>query len=121
MRACRGGRAPRAGDRGSVTAEMAVALPALVMVLAIVLGGVSAGVAQVRCLDAARDAARQLARGEDPAGARRTVTATAPGAMMELASTGDQVEVVVHQRVEVAGLPTGFVVRGRAVARVEQP
>ena len=49
------------------TAELAVALPSLVLVLALALAALDLGIAQVRCVDAARVGARLLARGE-PAG-----------------------------------------------------
>lgn len=49
-----------------VTAETAVAMPAVVLVLLLVLSGVSAGVTQLRVTDAARGAARAAAIGEDP-------------------------------------------------------
>src|SRR5947209_20170089 len=52
------------GDRGSVTVEAALALCSLVVVLALVLAAVSAVAAQLRCIDAAREAARLTARGE---------------------------------------------------------
>lgn len=56
-------------DRGSATAETAIVLP-LVVVLAAVLLVVGVGVsAQIRLEHAARGAARELARGEDPAAA----------------------------------------------------
>lgn len=51
-------------DRGSVVAEFAVALPAVLLVLATVLGGVQLGTLQLRLQDAAADAARSLGRGE---------------------------------------------------------
>lgn len=53
-------------DGGMVTAELAVALPALVLVLGVLLGALALGADQVRCVDAASAAARSLARG-DPA------------------------------------------------------
>ena len=53
------------GEAGMVTAEIAVALPAVVLVLLLVLSAVSAGVAQLRVTDAARVAARQAAIGSD--------------------------------------------------------
>ena len=48
-----------------VTAETALSLPAVVLVLLLVLSAVSAGVAQLRVTDAARVAARQAAIGSD--------------------------------------------------------
>jgi len=50
-------------DRGMVTAELALAVPVVVMVLALGLAAIRVGVDQVRCVDAARLAARALARG----------------------------------------------------------
>ncbi len=49
-------------DRGSVTAELAVALPALVLLLLAGLTAVQAVTVQLRCVDAAREAARAAAR-----------------------------------------------------------
>ncbi len=51
-------------DGGSAVAEFAVALPAVLLVLATVLGGVQLGTQQLRLQDAATDAARFLGRGE---------------------------------------------------------
>ena len=61
------------GERGSVTAELAVGLPAVVLVLVALLTVASAAIAQTRCTDAARAGARAAALGEPDA----TVTATA--------------------------------------------
>ena len=58
-------RADAPGETGMVTAEIAVALPAVVLVLLLVLSAVSAGVTQLRVTDAARVAARQAAIGSD--------------------------------------------------------
>lgn len=52
------------GDGGSVTAEFAVAVPVLVVLLAAALTAVSAVTAQLRCVDAARETARAAARGD---------------------------------------------------------
>lgn len=61
------GRRRGPGDRGSVTAELALGLPAVVLALVVVLLVGSVAVAQVRCTDAARAAARAAALGEDTA------------------------------------------------------
>ena len=55
-----------AGERGSAVAEFAVALPAVLLVLVAMLGGVQLGTLQLRLQDASADAARALGRG-DPA------------------------------------------------------
>jgi Flp pilus assembly protein TadG len=52
------------GERGAVSAELAVALPAVVVVVMLGVGALGAGARQVRLQDAAADAARLIARGE---------------------------------------------------------
>ena len=116
-------RAGSARERGSVTAEAALALPVLLAVLAVALWAVAAVSAQLRCADAAAGAARAAARGE-PAGAvdgvaRRLAPA---GADVRVSAAGDEVEVVVTARVAppaVAAVLPGLVVSGRAVALAE--
>lgn len=51
-------------QRGSVTAEVAVVLPALVVLLALLLGTAHVGIAQLRLEEAARAGAREAMRGE---------------------------------------------------------
>lgn len=53
-----------AGDYGSVTAEFAVGLAAVVMVLAVLLVTVGVASARMRCLDGARAGARLAALGQ---------------------------------------------------------
>ncbi len=73
-----------------------MALPALVLVLAAALGALQLGVDQVRCVDAARSAARQLARGDPPSAARGRALAAAPdGARLVLEVRGGTVRAVV--------------------------
>ena len=56
-----------AAERGAVTAEFAVALPAVVLVLVAVLLIAMAGVTQLQVTDAARAGARAAAAGESDA------------------------------------------------------
>ena len=51
-------------DRGSFTVEFAVGLPVLMVLLSTALGAVAAVTAKAECVDAARDAALAVARGE---------------------------------------------------------
>ncbi|NWL12080.1 pilus assembly protein TadE [Paenarthrobacter nitroguajacolicus] len=51
-------------ERGAVTAEFAVALPAVVLLLAFLLAGGAAGITQLRLEEAVRAGARASARGE---------------------------------------------------------
>lgn len=64
--------------RGSITAETAVVFPVLVLMLCFALWGVLAAATSLRCGDAARIAARALARGESESAARRVALANAP-------------------------------------------
>lgn len=56
------------GDRGAITAEWVVVLPALVAVAALLTGGLGAGIAQHRLDQHASDHARVLGLGGDPGG-----------------------------------------------------
>ncbi len=88
----------RPRDRGSVTAETAVALPALVLVLTAALWAVTITGAQLRCVDAARAGARAAARGEAAEEVRTVVLRLAPeGATVSIRTGADttRVEVVV--------------------------
>ena len=80
-------RCPFRAERGSITAEFAIALPAVVMVLACCLSGLQVAGQQLRLQDAAAAAARAAARGGDTAVAARL----APGASVSRYSEGDLV------------------------------
>jgi Flp pilus assembly protein TadG len=81
-------------DRGSVTAEFAVVLPAVVIVLALGIGGLGAAARVVRLQDAAADAARLAGRGEDAGRAAEAVTRAVDGATASVEDRGDLVCVV---------------------------
>ncbi|RBY96377.1 pilus assembly protein TadE [Blastococcus sp. TF02-8] len=104
-----------------VTAETAVVLPVLLLVLAGAVAAITVVGAQLRCVDAAREAARAAARGEEPA----AVTAWAgragpPGVRTEVATTGDEVLVTVSAEIAPLGpLPWRVTVSARAVAGQE--
>lgn len=54
-------------DEGTATAEFAVVLPAVVLLLVVLTGAAAIGFSQLRAFDAARSAAREIARGEPQA------------------------------------------------------
>ena len=89
-------------DRGSVVAEFAVALPAVVLVLLLGVGMLGAGARHVRLQDAVADAARLAARGESPERVQAAVSAVAPGAAGVTFAKGDLVCVTGSVR---AALP----------------
>ncbi|MET9613020.1 TadE family type IV pilus minor pilin [Kitasatospora indigofera] len=88
-------RSPRgAPDAGFATAETAVVLPALVLLAAMLVWGVVAAAAQIRCVDAARVGARAAARGDTDAVALAR-SAAPPGAEVRLVTEGESVRVTV--------------------------
>ncbi len=71
-------------DSGSAAAEFAIALPAVLLVLATMLGGVQLGTLQLRMQDAAADAARALGRGDSAAALATRVSGQSPGAQLSV-------------------------------------
>jgi Flp pilus assembly protein TadG len=103
-----------------VTAETAVVLPVLLVVLAAVVTLVTLVGAQVRCVDAAREAARAAARGESDAVVRRLAAAAAPAGARTEVAPGSTVTVTVAADVAPFGhLPIRLQVGARAVAARE--
>lgn len=79
-----------------VTAELALTFPAVVLVLVICLSALSWGVERVQCVDAARVAVRELARGETSARALADAQRAAPeGARLTVSRSGGDVTVTV--------------------------
>ena len=110
------GRARFADDSGASTVEAAFALAALVSVLVLCLAGITAVSAQIRCVDAAREAARLAARG-DASAVTAVVRQVAPdGATVRLRSDGDLVFARVTARPVL--LP-GLAITAEAVSVLE--
>lgn len=114
-----------AAERGMVTAEIATALPVLVALIIVAVWSVAAAASQARCADAAREAARAAARGEDDAVIRKIAEEVAPRhATITVDRANGRVVVEVQAGVPVpppfSGSLDGPRVRGRAVA-VEEP
>ena len=114
--------APRPREVGSATAERAVAVPSLVLVLALSLAALDLGIAHVRCVDAARVGARLLARGEPTGPALEEVRGAAPrGARVDVGTSDGRVTVTVTAGVPrlLGSLHAVVAPRGVAVARLE--
>ncbi|WP_329262058.1 TadE family type IV pilus minor pilin [Actinoallomurus sp. NBC_01490] len=112
----------REGRRGSITAETAVALPALVVVLAVALWGVSAAAAQIACLDAARAGARAAARGEPQAEVRSAVLRAAPpNARVTVSRDETTTKVIVQAQTDspLRGLFPALKLKAQAIAATE--
>ncbi len=108
----------RADDRGTVTVEAALALCSLVLVLALAFAGISAVAAQLRCVDAAREAARLAARGEADRGQELAGRLAPRGAVVRVSVHGDEVTARVSMD-SVTELLPGIEIAAVAVAVLE--
>lgn len=112
-------------DRGAATAELAMVLPLLVAVTLGLVWLLAVGSAQVRAVDAARETARAVARGDSVSDAvARGQRVAPPGSRVGVHDDGGQVTAVVVGRVAGPGglfarLP-GATVSAEAVAAVEE-
>jgi hypothetical protein len=105
----------RASDRGYVTAEAATVIPTLLLVAAMLLWGLAAAAAQIRCIDAARAGARAAARAEPDSAALAAARSAAPrDAAVTLDRDGDFV------RVRVTAREAALTLRGEATALAER-
>lgn len=88
------------------TAELAVVIPAVLLVLAMCLTGLGLAVDQIRCVDAARVAARAASRGEPPERVQEAAVSGAPaGSEVRVSTSGDRVEVRVTAPARLEVLP----------------
>ncbi|MDI6910566.1 TadE family type IV pilus minor pilin [Nocardioides sp.] len=121
MSSSRGGRRD---ERGAATAELAMVLPLLVAITIGLVWLLAVGAAQVRAVDAAREAARAVARGDSVTAAVARGEDVAPsGSRVSVHDDGGQVTAVVVGRVRGPGglfgrLP-GVTVSAQAVALTE--
>lgn len=114
-----GARRRRSIDRGAATAELVAVLPVLVALVLAMVWLLSLGVAQVRTVDAAREAARALARGDDEAGAVGRGEQVGPaGTAITVSRSAGEVRVRAAANVRGPGGLLGFLpgVRLHAVA-----
>lgn len=112
-------------SRGAVTAELALGLPILVAVTIGLVWLLSVGAAQVRTVDAARETARAVARGDDESAAVAVGERVAPdGVRVQVSSSGGRVVARAEGHVPGPGglfafLP-GVDVSAEAVAIAEE-
>ncbi len=105
-----------------VTAELAVALPGLLLVLGLCLAAVQLGIDHVRCVDAAHAAARLGARGEPLEVVRSAAARVAPdGSAVAVSAVGRSVAVEVRAPAPALLGPLGgrLAASARSVARSE--
>ncbi|GAA1477817.1 hypothetical protein GCM10009623_22630 [Nocardioides aestuarii] len=119
-------RPERPDQRGAVTAELALGIPLLLAVVVALVWLLAVGAGQVRVVDAAREAARSLARGDDQAVVvARAEEVAGERATVTVVSTGPEVRVLVTRRLDGPGglldaLP-GASLSHEAVAASEGP
>lgn len=87
-------------ERGSVTAELALALPSVALVIAMTLGGFSLQIERMKLVDLAASGARALARGEEQAAVEAMLKAVRP----------DLRTVIEHEELQVC-LSVAFLAR----------
>lgn len=112
-------------DRGAVTAELALALPVLLALTAGLVWLLAVAVAQVRTVDAARETARVVARGDDAGEAVALGERVAPdGVRLSVTRAGDRIVVRARGRLSgpggLFGAIPGATLRAEAVAIAEE-
>lgn len=114
----------RGRQRGAVTAELALGLPLLLAVTAALVWLLAVGVAQVRTVDAAREVARSVARGDAEATALSAGRRVAPAGVVLTVSRADgRVTVAARGRMEGPGgllSFAGVTLQAEAVAVLEE-
>jgi Flp pilus assembly protein TadG len=115
----------RRSERGAVTAELALGLPLLLAVTVGLVWLLAAGAAQVRVVDAAREAARVAARGDGTEAAVAVGRRIAPeGSEVSVQVSGAEVRAEARARVDGPGGLFGFLpgvtVRSTAIAVAEE-
>lgn len=90
-----------------MTAEVATALPALVLVTVAVIWTIAVGLAQLRCADAAREAVRAAARGDGAEVIHQVAGAVAPAGATVAVTESDGLVVVEVSVPVLPPLPFG--------------
>jgi hypothetical protein len=110
------GDSGRDSERGSVTAELALAMPSVALVLVITLGGFGLQVERLKLVSEAAVAARALGRGEAEADVRSQLAEVDSGLAVKLDYLEDFVCANVSRKFEIAALQS-FEVSERQCAR----
>jgi hypothetical protein len=103
-------------ERGSVTAELAFAMPSVALVLVITLGGFGLQVERLKLVSEAAVVARALGRGEAEADVRSQLAEVDRGVTVKLDYLEDYVCTTVSRIFEIAALQS-FEVSERQCAR----
>ncbi len=106
-------------DRGFVTAEFAAALPAVVVVLVFAVAALGLVLDQIRCVDAARTAARAVARGDTTSVVVKAAEKAAPEGAKVTIRKGPPVRVEVVAPPRKPWFPDAMRARAAATAPSE--
>ena len=96
-------RAP--DDTGAVTAEFAVVLPAVFMILAVSVLSISAQVERLKMVSVAGMISRAVARGEPAANLNQVFAGQLEGREWQISNLGNLVCVELIRQVDLASLP----------------
>ena len=113
------------GEAGAATAELALGIPLLLALTVGLVWMLAVGAAQVRVIDASREAARVVARGDSADAAEAVARRIAPaGAEVHIVTATGEVRVTTSARVAapggVLGALPGITVSDEAVATTEE-
>lgn len=98
-------------ERGSVTAELAIAMPAVSLIIGITLGAFALQVDRMKLVDVAATAARALARGEPEESIRQLAAqmlAQQQGVDLQFAIQETLACVTLSKEISIAGLGTNM-------------
>lgn len=91
-------------DQGSVTAELALALPSVALVIAVTLGAFSLQIERMKLVDLAATGSRALARGEELLDVELMLKAARPDLVSAVANQENQVCLSVSFMARIPGL-----------------
>ena len=97
-------------DKGSVTAELALAMPAVSLVIAITLGAFALQIERMKLVGVSAMAARAVARGEPEENVRSLImemssTSNSQGIQMEIQTRENSVCVNLSRSFQLVGIP----------------
>jgi hypothetical protein len=103
-------------ETGAITAELAIAMPSVALVIGITLSGFGLQVERMKYVSVAATAARALGRGEVQAAVQALVLEAAPGASLDVEFLANHICAKVFRNLPVLGL-SDFEVSERQCAR----
>ena len=109
-------RSKGASESGTITAELAIAMPSVALVIGITLSGFGLQVERMKYVSVAASAARALGRGETQAEVQALVSEAAPDAALEVEFLENHICAKVSRELPILGLQD-FEVSERQCAR----